>query len=408
MKKIMIISSTKTGHGHQSIAAALTEQIKEYSDIQVDVVDGFLFLGRLGLKASGIYGPVTRYSQQFWKLNWEMTANTNEAWVQIMASSLNDRFMQRLKNDPPNLIVSVHPMFNACITSIIREYDFHIPFITLLADLVDIHPMWVDNHANCILCPTDESMKACKNLGAPGSLLHRCDFPTRRNFTDAARKVNRQPYSGDRSLECLLMSGGEGSGNLKVIAEHLLNNFNTNVTVICGRNLRMKALLEKQLTQFGNRINILGFCTNVQDYMMKADVTVMRGSPNSMMEAVVCNTPLIITGSLPGQEASNPEYAQKHGLGVICLDLKKLPVLLQSLLDNNAAGLNNIMEKQRIFRNLDSASEIARLLVERTLETPPIIPDFEYRFPLMMQTVELFRKLEADAVKSNVRRKKKK
>jgi processive 1,2-diacylglycerol beta-glucosyltransferase len=316
----------------------------------------------------------------------------------MMMPLLHDRFMQHLKNDPPCLIVSVHPMFNSIILSVLQEHNLKIPFITLLADLVDIHPMWVDARADCILCPTDESIDACISLGAPRSILHRCGFPTRRAFTDAAKNAKHHSYSSERHLECLLMSGGEGSGNLRVISEHLLNNFNSRVTVICGRNTRMKSLLEKHLQSFGERVRILGFCTNVQDYMMEADVVIMRGSPNSMLEAVVCNVPLIITGSLPGQEASNPEYARKNGLGIICLNSKQLTPLLNNLLENNAAGLNDILEKQRVYRNLDSALEIARLLAERSLDAAPAIPDFEQRFPLLMQAAELYRKLETSTV----------
>jgi len=290
-------------------------------------------------------------------------------------------------------------MFNDNILSILRENDVPIPFFTLIADLVNIHSMWVDKRADLILCPTDESVDACAALGMPREKLYRCGFPIRRSFTDAAIKKEHRPYSGERPLECLLMSGGEGSGNLKVISELLLNNFNTRVTVICGRNIRMKTLLEKYLTRFGDKIRILGFCTNVQDYMMEADVAIIRGSPNSMLEAVECNVPLIITGSLPGQEASNPEYAEKHGLGVVCLNPKQLTPLLRGLLENNAAGLNQIAEKQRNYRNLESASEIARLFAERALDTTPVIPYFEQRLPLLMQAAELYRKLETTAAK---------
>jgi len=309
---------------------------------------------------------------------------------------VHDRFMERLKNDPPSLIVNIHPMFNDNLLTIMRENNVRIPFITLLADLVDIHPLWVSKYADLILCPTDESVEACAALGVTRDKLHRCGFPTRRNFSEAVKNREHRPYSGDRQLECLLMSGGEGSGNLRVISEHLLKNFNSRVTVICGRNTRMKESLENNFSHYGDRIRILGFCTNVQDYMIEADVAVMRGSPNSMLEAVVCNVPLIITGSLPGQEASNPEYAQKHGLGIVCLDPKQLTPLLHRLLDDNAAGLNRIAESQRRYRNLESAGEIARLLVERALDTPPVIPSFEQRFPLLMHAAELFRKMEAN------------
>lgn len=191
------------------------------------------------------------------------------------------------------------------------------------------------------------------------------------------------------------MSGGEGSGNLRNISELLLDNFHARVTVICGRNKRIYETLTKHLARYGNRIRILGFCDNIQDYMMESDVAFMRGSPNSMLEAVITNTPLVVTGSLPGQEARNPEYAQMHGLGVTCRNLKQLPPLMQGLLADDAAGLNQIAEKQRYFRNFDNALEISTFLVETALENPPVIAPYENRFPKLMQAAESYRKFEA-------------
>ncbi|MCL2209012.1 MAG: glycosyltransferase [Treponema sp.] len=396
MKKIMIISSTKTGHGHQSIAVSLTEQLNQFNNIQVDVINGFSLFGRLAVKASGIYGIITRYGEQLWKLNYETAANKSEPLVQMMAKLIHDRFMQRIKNNTPNLIISVHPMFNACITSIMIEHDIKIPFITLLADLVDIHPMWVDTNADYILCPTEESLNACIALGASHSKLLRFGFPVRQRFIDAAKQIDRQPYSSEKPLECLIMSGGEGSGNLKLTAELLLNNLDCKVTIICGWNMRMKTALEKQLARYDNRVNILGFCKNVQDYMIKADLAILRGSPNSIMEAVICNTPLIITEALPGQEASNPEYMEKERLGVKCENINQIHKLIQSLLENNSAGLNNIAMEQKVYRDFSVAYKIAQFLVEHALDVPPFIQKTEYKFPLFMQAVELYRKMETE------------
>jgi processive 1,2-diacylglycerol beta-glucosyltransferase len=392
MKKILILSSNKTGHGHKSIGEALSEQLSPHAE--VEVIEAFQLFGRAGVKASGIYGPITRLGSDFWGLLWDMSYNSPDTVVQTLSSLLHDRFMKRLKADPPSLIVSIHAGFVAPVIDVLKEHEIRIPFVTLLADLVDIHPLWIDKRSDWIMCPSEESYNAALMFGAQSSQLKLCGFPTRARFTEAARKHKRKPYTCDRPLECLLMSGGEGSGNLLKLSRVLLKHFNCRVTVICGRNKRLYNSLTEKLSEYGERARILGFCDNVQDYMLAADVAFMRGSPNSMMEAIVCNTPLIVTGALSGQEERNPEFVLMKGLGIVCRESKKLLPLMRGLLENNAEGLNRIAERQRAYRNFEIAKENADFMLEKALDKPPEIPDFELKHPIMYQAAALYRKIE--------------
>ncbi len=49
--------------------------------------------------------------------------------------------------------------------------------------------------------------------------------------------------------------------------------------------------------------------------MLASDIAFTRGSPNVMFEAIASNTPIIITGALPGQEEDNPAFAEKANVG---------------------------------------------------------------------------------------------
>ena len=51
LRKIIIISSDRTGHGHTSIATALVEQFERYPDVQVEVVQGFRLISQTAQKA---------------------------------------------------------------------------------------------------------------------------------------------------------------------------------------------------------------------------------------------------------------------------------------------------------------------------------------------------------------------
>jgi processive 1,2-diacylglycerol beta-glucosyltransferase len=155
------------------------------------------------------------------------------------------------------------------------------------------------------------------------------------------------------------MSGGEGVGDMNTIAENLLNHFDCTVTIIAGRNETLKAELENSLKpRFDKRVDVLGFTKNIQDLMLAADIGIMRGSPNTMFEAVATNLPMIITGALPGQEKDNPLFAEKHLLGVNCQDNENLKSIIDQLLANDGEKLKMIMESQRKFLNPNAAQDI--------------------------------------------------
>jgi processive 1,2-diacylglycerol beta-glucosyltransferase len=367
MKKILILSANRTGHGHASIARAIAEQFQPYEDVEVKIIDGFSLFGDFGVRASGIYSPVTRHARQAWKLSYKATTFSPKPLINTISPLIRERFVEELERNPPGLILSVHNFFNSAILNALENHKLKIPFAIMIADLVNIHPWWADRRADVIFCPGMDALFACLRLGMPRNTLKLCSFPIRKAFTDAARDAGgKEIYNGGRPLRCLLMSGGEGSGNLRDVASILLRHFDAHVTILCGRNKRIHQSLKRSLKAHAGRVNLLGFCNNVQEHMMEADVAFMRAGPNSMMEAIVCGTPLILTGELPGQEECNPEFAQMKELGVACTDYRQITPLLRGLLANNAEGLRHISRKQLEYRNLNAAKEIADALYQLT------------------------------------------
>lgn len=365
MKNVVIISSDYTGHGHKSISEALKEQFSLHEDVCLNIIDGFDLGGNMWVKVGKSYGLVTRNAKDLWKLAWKVSKRNPSFIHEFTELTIRENFIKTLRKYKPDLILSVHPVFNTPIINILKEYKINIPFAVFVADLVSISPLWADSRADSIICPTEEAKERCMGFGVPEQKIKVLGFPVRSRFTQHVEKGNvNNDYNLDRPLECLIMSGGEGSGDMNTVARTLLNNFNCNVSIIAGRNEALKEKLEKTLSvQYPGRVNIHGYVTNMQDYMLASDIAFTRGSPNVMMEAVACNVPLIITGSLPGQEQENPEFAVNNKLGIFCDDLSKLSSIVTNLLSNNAKGLNEIKQAQRDYFDHDSAKKIVEYVL---------------------------------------------
>jgi processive 1,2-diacylglycerol beta-glucosyltransferase len=354
-KKILIISSDYTGHGHKSIAESLQEKMGEDDQTQIHVVDGFSLGGAALLNIGKSYGPITRYSAQLWNAIWHVSAMNSNAIDKGIENLIKNDFMVMLDEVKPDVILSIHPNFNGSIINILKKERIQIPFGTLIADLVNIYPLWCDPRADFILCPTKEAKGKCLEYGVAKERIRVVGFPVRERFLRSQRK----PFEMKSELTFLMMSGGEGVGDMSAIAENLLNHYECKVTLIAGRNEALKAELESSLKpRFDERVNVLGFTKNIQDLMLAADIGIMRGSPNTMFEAVATNLPIIITGALPGQEKDNPLFAEKHQLGVYCPDNENLTSIIDQLLANDGEKLKMIMESQRKFINPNAAKDI--------------------------------------------------
>ena len=76
------------------------------------------------------------------------------------------------------------------------------------------------------------------------------------------------------------------------------------------------------------------------------------------------NVPILITGSLPGQEADNPAVMTNHDLAALCENPASAPAIIQALLADGGKRLKEIARSQREYRNLDNAKHIAERLYE--------------------------------------------
>lgn len=370
---ILIISSNYTGHGHKSITDALCEQFANYPEVNVHVIDGFALRGKVSIRIGKLYGSMTRNAKELWKLVWEISLRNPSLLCEITEVAIKESFLNTIERVNPDLILSVHPNFNGSVINILQEYGINTPFVTLIADLVSITPLWADPRADYIICPTIESKYKCLEFGVSESKLKVMGFPIRAKFCNFSEEVQDNSYKGDRPLECLIMSGGEGSGNMSRIAKLLLDNFNCNVKIVAGRNKVLKRRLESTLPEeYEDRIEIHGFVENIQDLMRASDIAFTRGSPNTMLEAVCCNVPVVVTGALPGQEEGNPGYFEKYNLGIVCKEVKKLKGVVRELLENDAQKLNDIKKCQREYRKEDIAKNIVDFLMEIENKEAPI------------------------------------
>lgn len=366
MVKIMLLTSQYTGRGHMSISQALEEQFVQNPEVELDVVDGFIFIGSRGVQMSKMYNVVTQHAPEVWKAAYNTTQG--EDFVpDLMGHLVQKRLDLYVRETKPDLILTVHPMFVGSVIDALTRGAMDIPVVCVEADIVNIHSSWCDPRVLKAICPTREAHECSVVLGMPEDKLVTIGFPTRAAFCNAARAAMPRRYDASRPLNCLLTGGGGGAGEMEEYAAALMNDTTARLTVVCGSNEKLKEHLQEKLGEkYGGRIDIKGFVTDMEKLYAAADVSLCRASPNCMFEAVVMGVPMIVTGALPGQEKDNPMFVQTHNLGVICDSPDDLADKIRELTADGGRRYNEIYESQIAYRNLDSAKQIAEYVFSLT------------------------------------------
>jgi len=342
------------------------EQFSRMDDVEVRTVDGFELMGRKGVKFARMYGVFTRHAPAAFNMSWKITMkHPPRPGLEVRLSKR--RFADQIRRFQPDLILTVHSLFNSALTRMLETLGMDIPVVVLQADLINIHSTWCNPQALMTICPTMEAYEASLGQGMPLEKLKIIGFPVRSRFCETARTTEKPAYDPSRPLRCLLMSGGEGSGRLKACAENILEHTDAELTIICGRNSKMQHVLQKNLgARYGERVKVLGFVSAVEQEMLRNDLLITRGSPNTMVEAAVMALPFVMTGPMLEQEKDNPRLMEKYNLGIKSESPEDIPQIIQSLLDNGAARLLEIQASQRSWRSFDSAREIAGFVAELT------------------------------------------
>ena len=368
-KKILIISSEFTGRGHKSITDALCEQFNKIPDVDVSILEGFSMMGKAGIRISKFYGPLTRTSKEAWNVMWKIVQHKTDAVNKTIKAIISRCFADIVEREKPDVIVSVHPAFIGCILDVMEKKNIKIPFVSMYADLVSISNLWTDPRADYSLCYTQEAIDYSLEMGIPAEKIKRFSFPVRERFTYGEPVAGSQIFRASKIPTFLIMSGGEGSGDMIELAKMLLNHFNCRVKVLTGRNESLREKFEKhEKPVYGERIDVYGFVDAIEEVMLTSDIAFMRGSPNTVLEAVNCCLPMVITDALPGQEAGNPSYFVENNLGCFAKGLDEILATVSNLLENDAEKLTEIRESQKKFRNPNAAKEIAEFIVSLVQE----------------------------------------
>jgi 1,2-diacylglycerol 3-beta-galactosyltransferase len=317
----ILILTSSTGSGHDSVAAALQEALHELApEVRVRVLDPLSGKRSDGPLAPGRwYDATVAHAPWLWGLCYHATDNAQAVQFGMSVGALlwARRLRSAIETERPGIVVSVHPLCTRLAADVLRTEPAAPPLHCVVTDLVTIHRCWASDGVDAFHVATSDACEALVAMGIPPDRIHLTGLPLRACFA-------RTPHAPaeDATLRVLLLGGGRPSRRIEKIAHTLMASpLPLRLIVVCGRNARLR----QRLTQaIGARATVLGWCDDIAALMRWSSVVITKGGPTTLAEALSQARPVVIHQVLPGQEVGNVVLVTRTGAGCYIPDAQAL------------------------------------------------------------------------------------
>jgi 1,2-diacylglycerol 3-beta-galactosyltransferase len=337
----------------------IAQQQEDGSDTyRIEIIDVFEEYSRFPLReAVKLYGPAIRYNPKLYGQVFHLSNKVRRVTaVHTVATPLiHNGLLRLITTVQPDVIVSIHPMLNYVTIEALHDLGLHIPFITVVTDLVSVHSVWFAPGADCYIVPTEEAKQLYLKRGLEPARVHVLGMPIDPKFTlpvaskeELYRKFELKP---DLPV-VLLVGGGEGSGGLLASVRAISQaRLHVQLLIVTGRNKRLYVHLQRIRSHLHVPAKVFGFVQNMPELMHASNVIITKAGPGTICEALACGLPIILTSYVPGQEEGNVDFVLKNGVGVLAHDSFELIDALRRLIKPGS----QLMRKQ-----LENAKRISR------------------------------------------------
>lgn len=340
MKAIIYKGDTGAGHtlAAQSLKKALTDDNNDIVILDA-FEEGGKFLNKTIIKGyQGLVELVPKIYRTFYNY-FDSQSLPTELVLSQSAKKLKKEILRDLETHQPELIISTHPILTNIIGRLKDKGEFDIPIVAFITDFV-AHDIYIRNSIDAYVVSNEWTKQTMIDRGADPEKIYAYGIPVREEF----RTVNTYKRENDQ-ISIIVMAGSLGSKKLKKMLKAILNSkANLKVTVVCGKNKRIRKKINKLVKKRNEegRVEVLGFVNNISELMDKSDAIVTKPGGLTSSEAISKNIPIIIPYTYPGQEEANAKYLVDNGMAIYVKKMKKLTKIIDQLAMNYS-----IIEKMR-------------------------------------------------------------
>lgn len=364
MRKVLVLTAS-FGEGHNQAGIAVSEALRREGAV-VKIIDYVEWLNptfRSVAKFTLIQGVQKMPSLYglFYKSMSRMRPNSS---LQKKLNNLGlTRMKQQIKAFKPDAVVSTFPVPTGIMSELRASGWTTIPNVGILTDYTS-NGQWLKENIDRYFVPTEGVRRELINLGVADNRVLAPGMPVRSKFVErsstsllATRRQLRDKHNLDSDMPLIMLMGG-GAGLLGDISdwEKVMRKSSAQFVVICGRNNK----LYRKIEPIGNhRIRILGYVSEVDEWMAMSDLIITKAGGITVTECMTMELPMLVYRPIPGQEDKNAQFAIDSGFAVKAKEVRAAKRLITELIAH-PDRLEQMREHARQVKQPHAADVIAQ------------------------------------------------
>lgn len=244
------------------------------------------------------------------------------------------KFIRYLRENPADIVVNTHFLPAEIIASLKRAGKCHTPQLTVTTDF-ETHRLWMQQPCEHYFTATDEGAAYLVHWGVPADDVTVTGIPIHPVFAeskDRAMCLKKHGLPADRAV-ILQLAGGFGVGPVARIYRGLLElEVPCVIIAVTGRNAKAKEQLAEIPVPARHRAKVLGFTTEIDEFMAAADLVVSKPGGLTTSETLARGAAMAVVNPIPGQESRNSDFLLENGAAVKINNLATLGHKLEPLL----------------------------------------------------------------------------
>jgi len=237
----------------------------------------------------------------------------------LAMEKLNLRKLTRLlQHNPWDLVINTHFLPAEIIASLRRDRRLKVPQVTATTDF-ETHRLWVNQPCDHYFTATEEGKEYLRHWGVPEKDITRTGIPIHPAFSKPKeRRTLREKFNLDQERPVVLqLAGGFGVGPIESIYRALLAvPLPLQVVVGAGHNDKVKAELARVPVPPQHDARVIGYTTEMDEWMRAADLVVSKPGGLTTSEALAAGTVMVVINPIPGQETRNSDFLLESGAAV--------------------------------------------------------------------------------------------
>jgi processive 1,2-diacylglycerol beta-glucosyltransferase len=215
----------------------------------------------------------------------------------------------------PHTVIATHHLPLVVLGRARRLGKLEAPLTGAITDYTS-HACWAEPgvDAFCVPCPT--AARELESHGVPSHAMTETGIPIRADFARVPDVV--APREGD-PLRVLLTSGSFGLGPTAAIVRGFAGIRDVELTVVCGSAKKAEARVADEARAAGVNVRVLGFERDMARRIAEAHVVIGKAGGLTVTETMAAGRPMILVGTVPGNELSNERLVVQGGAGVAAL-----------------------------------------------------------------------------------------